>query len=74
LKLTGAQRRFLRAIEDADGYLLCRDADMRTHGALLARGLIALAYGNGEEYGDGYVFTPAGRAALEHPVESGNGS
>ena len=67
MKLTEAQHRFLSVIETSDGFLECRHADMRTHTALLRRGLIALTYNDGkpDSYRNGYVTTPAGRSALE---------
>lgn len=65
LRVSPAQIRFLSKIKDAGGYLICRHADMRSHGPLLRRGYIALAYCNGPDGDrDGYVFTPAGSARL----------
>ncbi len=61
-KPTPAQLRFLKRIADHNGYLPAMKADMRTHAPLLHRGLIALAYANGDDWRDGYVFTPAGKA------------
>jgi len=64
-KLTKAQLRFLKAclsFERGDNPrgLPAGIADMRTHGGLLSRNLIAI-----NPYSAEYVLTPAGRAALE---------
>lgn len=63
-RLTKAQFRFLAAcLEFERGPmprgLPCQNADMRSHGSLLERNLIAL-----NPYACEYVLTPAGRAAL----------
>jgi hypothetical protein len=64
-KLTQAQVRFLSACREFEKGpmprgLSCMNADMRTHGALLERNLIAINPHHSE-----YVLTPAGRLALE---------
>ncbi len=66
-KLTKAQVRFLKRVHAFDGFLACRFADMRSHGALLKEGMIALTYSDGTHLNSthGYVLTPAGRAALQ---------
>lgn len=65
-KLTEAQVRFLSSVM-SNGLLKFRRADMRSHGALLRYGLIAITYSDGNHGEGGYVLTPAGREALAHP-------
>lgn len=69
-RLTEAQRRFLAKIEVADGFLPGNKADMRSHGSLLACGLIGLTYSDGKGGSEpGYVLTPAGRRLLDKKAE-----
>ncbi len=62
-KLSEAQTRFLSSVM-SNGLLKFRRADMRSHGALLKRGLIAITYSDGNRGEGGYVLTPAGRRSL----------
>lgn len=63
VRLTKAQIAFLAKV--GDGLMPFRDADYRSHGSLLHRGLIAITYGDGTPDGEGgYCLTPLGRAAI----------